>query len=553
MPSAVRPTRPRALDLALTAEFRLPGDLRLPEQHGSGRRTGPLRPAYAPVPLPPTDTEKYAYRKRRLWVLTLASLVSFGCLIVSQVLFLRVAPWLSLFVPFIAFTVAYYVISLVVNLGTPAFDVAAHRRLMRDWHPHPYPAVDVFLPICGEPPHVLSNTWQHVRNLTAHYPGHVDVHVLDDSPTDEVARVAWSFGFNYHRRPNRGWYKKAGNLRHAFERTRNEFILILDADFVPRRDMLEEMLPYFDAEPSVGIVQSPQFFRVHRAQGWLERGAGSVQELFYRSVQVSRQHHGAAICVGSCAVYRRAALDDIGGTALIEHSEDVHTGFNLRMKGWRLQYIPVALAAGLCPSEVDSFFTQQYRWCAGSMSLLGSRKFWATKLSLRARLSYLSGFCYYLHTGVFTLVAPLVPLVLLTAFPAEVAVANYALLLPSAAYNFLIFPMWHRSRYRLDAFTVRMIYGWAHLFAISDMVRGRTVGWQPTGGIREKRRTRRLWLGLRCFTAGVGVAWTGLAAYRMLTRDPLDFVPIFLGGVLFLMIAGQALLVKPSRDVEVVI
>jgi cellulose synthase (UDP-forming) len=49
------------------------------------------------------------------------------------------------------------------------------------------------------------------------------------------------------------------------------------------------------AEPRLGIVQSPQHFRVLSGQNWIERGAGAVQELFYRNVQVSRQYFGAAI------------------------------------------------------------------------------------------------------------------------------------------------------------------------------------------------------------------------------------------------------------------
>ncbi|MFD0329590.1 glycosyltransferase family 2 protein [Streptacidiphilus monticola] len=112
------------------------------------------------------------------------------------------------------------------------------------------------------------------------------------------------------------------------------------------------MLPYLERDPRLGIVQSPQFFRILDAQNWVERGAGAVQELFYRSVQVSRQRSDGAICVGSCAVYRRAALEENGGTTLIEHSEDVHTGFDLRRLGWDLRYVPVALSTGVCPDSV---------------------------------------------------------------------------------------------------------------------------------------------------------------------------------------------------------
>ena len=101
------------------------------------------------------------------------------------------------------------------------------------------------------------------------------------------------------------------------------------------------MLPYFAADRSLGIVQSPQYFHTEGRMSWVQRGAGTVQELFYRLVQVSRDRHDGAICVGSCAIYRRTALASNGGTTLIGHSEDVHTGFDLRRAGWGLRYFPV--------------------------------------------------------------------------------------------------------------------------------------------------------------------------------------------------------------------
>ena len=54
----------------------------------------------------------------------------------------------------------------------------------------------------------------------------------------------------------------------------SDYILLLDADFAPRPDLLDETLPYMDLHPDVGIVQTPQFFHVVDEQTWVERGAG---------------------------------------------------------------------------------------------------------------------------------------------------------------------------------------------------------------------------------------------------------------------------------------
>ncbi len=393
---------------------------------------------------------------------------------------------------------------------------------------------------------MLHNTWVHVFELVRAYPGTAIAYVLDDSADGDLQAMAADFGFTYLVRPDRGWMKKAGNLRFGFSRSSGEFILILDADFAPRADLATEMLPYFAADPSLGIVQSPQYFRTRRHMSWMERGAGAVQELFYRLVQVSRDRHDGSICVGSCAIYRRAALAVNGGTTLIEHSEDVHTGFDLRRAGWGLRYIPVPLAAGLCPSDPDSFLTQQYRWCAGSMSLLGSRKFWATRMPWRTRGCYLSGFCYYLHTALFTFAAPAIPLVMLIVLPQQVRLMNYLFIAPSMIYNFIVFPAWHHCRFGLSAFMAKLLYGWSHLFALWDICRGRRQGWQATGGGKRKSGTRRIWLGVALWNGGTGLAWVTLAAWH-LARDGRAFLPLLATGIFACAVTAMALGSRPNH------
>ena len=331
-----------------------------------------------------------------------------------------------------------------------------------------------------------------------------------------------------------------------------EMIAVFDADFRPRVDFLDELLPYFDRYPHLGIVQSPQFFDVHHRQNWLERGAGAVQEYFYRALQHARQAHGGAICVGSNAVYRRAALDANGGTTLIEHSEDVHTGFDLLRKGWHIFYVPVVLAKGVCPNDLESFFRQQYRWCRGLMALLASPKFWQTRLRLRTRLAYSTGFLYYIHTAIMTIVGPLVPLALVLVVPEQAKLVNYVPLIPMFTYALVVFPLWHRSRYGSETTSVKVVYGWAHLFAVIDSLFDRGMEWHPTSARPKKSNHYRAFVwGIIGYSLAVGLIWTAAAAWRMSTWNPLDFLPVFLTGAAYVFTVGRIALAAvfgmPSR------
>jgi cellulose synthase (UDP-forming) len=494
------------------------------------------------LPHAPTDTERDAYWQPHVrWLL----IGTVSALIATLIAATRLMLVAHVFLPYFVITAGMSIIGALTIWGYMTFNHQpgeAHRRLVEEWAPDRHPSVDVWLPICNEPHAVLRNTWRHVAELD--WPGALQVTVLDDAGDAAVEALAAEFGFRYLARPNRGWMKKAGNLQYAYRQSAAEFATIFDADFCPRPDFLLELMPYFD-DPELGIVQSPQYFEVTSEQNWLQRGAGAVQELFYRGIQPGRQRRGAAVCVGTCAVYRRAALDSNGGTTLIGHSEDVHTGFDLGCNGWKLRYVPVVLAMGICPSDVGSFFRQQYRWCVGSMSLVTSRKFWAANLPLRARVCYVGGFGYYVSTALTVLIGPALPLVLLLWFPELIHLRNYLLLAPVFIWRFVVFPRWHRCKYGMEACTVQLLYGWAHLFALVDVARGRPMGWKPTGTVAGRELRERMLLGAVLLWSGtLSVAWFVLAALRD-HGSPANFLPMMALGAFYITVVGRVFI--PNR------
>jgi len=350
--------------------------------------------------------------------------------------------------------------------------------------------------------------------------------------------MAARFGFSYWVRPNRGEYKKSGNLRYAFTRTSGEFLVILDADFAPRPDFLTETLPYL-ADPSVAIVQTPQFFRSSTRQTWIERSAGAIQEVFYRTIQVARDHHGQAICVGTSAVYRRSALAPFGGPTLIPYAEDVHTGLDVRRDGWSLVYVPIVLSAGICPDNLDAFVRQQYRWCTGNAGVLFSRQLWTVPMTIPGRLTYFSGFFYYAYTGLLTFFGPILPIFLLVFLPDQIRLTNLVVLLPAFLSGFVLYPLWHRSRYGPSILPLGIARGWAHIFAIWDSARGKTMGWHPSRTPGSSLRRFRLWV--TGWSGGLALVWAGLAIWRTATFGSSKFAVVLFFGLLNLAVVARVI------------
>ncbi len=500
------------------------------------------------LPEPPNDLEKNSYAWRSLPFLATALAISAICLIVTQAWFeIRNAALIPAAVGvFSAYTLIYLIyqaVSLPVNFAGRSFDLAAHEARVRDWRPRRYPSVDIFLPICGEPVELLHNTWIGVFELVRKYPGDAYVFVLDDGPSDEAMALAPSFGFTYVRRPNVREHKKAGNLNYAFRNTRSEFVVIFDADFRPRADFLAETLPYTD-DRAVGIIQTPQFFRVSPMQTWVERAASATLEVFYRAVQVSRDRFGSALCVGSNAVYRRLALEPNGGFTEIPYAEDSHTGLDLRYYGYELRYLPVALAAGICPGTLDAFMRQQYRWCCGATSLIWTRHMWRVAMPWPSRLPYLAGWLWNLTTGLRTLLLPLIPITLLAFAPGEVRLRNALLLMPAVITGTVLYPLWHNAPYSPRIWPLSIAVGWAQILAIWDYSRGKVMSWQPSRGPGDA--TPRFWRGVTLWNGSLAIIWMVLAGWRIQQTGEPRFAVVAGFGVINALIVAR--LVFPGKN-----
>ncbi|MFJ2579410.1 glycosyltransferase family 2 protein [Kitasatospora aureofaciens] len=493
----------------------------MPVLHGTAMPapdTGPRRTPADPdlrLPGPPDDEELYWYfGPQRRWVLLCATL-SYSGATATLGLFALSRPLLWPFLLLTVLNAATWLLSLTDGQRARRYTRDSHDLLMRAWQPVRHPSVDLLLPTAGEPLAVLDNAYRHTAAVR--WPGELTVLVLDDAARPEVRELAESYGFRYRARPDRGRFKKAGNLNHGLAEGNGEIIAVLDADFCPRPDFLHHLVPYLDT-PEVGIVQSPQCFDTDADMSWLERAAGATQEIFYRWIQPSRDAQDGTVCCGTNALYRRAALERVGGFAEIDHSEDLYTGLSLARAGWTTRYVPALVAKGMSPTGLPAFISQQYRWCLGSLALVRDPGFRRGPLSRSARLCFWNGILGYVTSAVNVFAVPLPALIMLFFAPEEIEPWQVLPFLPPIWVALVLLPAMSRTRWRFEVTRVQLLGGLCHMVAIAHALRRRSADWVPTGAVFGGSSLARA-------VARIGVWWLGfvvLAGAAGLVRAALE-------------------------------
>jgi cellulose synthase (UDP-forming) len=84
-------------------------------------------------------------------------------------------------------------------------------------------------------------------------------------------------------------------------------------------------------------------------------------------VQPARDADGCAVAVGSAIIYRRSALDAIGGFAAWNVVEDLSTGYQLNCAGYQVRYVERALSIGLAPTDLANIYKQRGTWAIDTL------------------------------------------------------------------------------------------------------------------------------------------------------------------------------------------
>ena len=261
----------------------------------------------------------------------------------------------------------------------------------------------------GEPIELVETTLKAAIKVS-YKSGTVDVWLLDETDASELKQMCARLGVRYFTRardarwrqvnPHHSWLRRyfqaigllhtpsfdpryAAKTKHGnfnawlahLEEWGIEYDILagVDTDHVPHSNYLHRLLGYFN-DADVAYVVGPQVYGNYRPglMGLVTRWSESQASFFQAVIQRSANASQSAMLVGTNYAIRMSVLKQIGGfqaciTEDMATGMVIHANHNLATGNpWKSVYTPDVLAIGEGPNSWGSYFTQQWRWAAGT-------------------------------------------------------------------------------------------------------------------------------------------------------------------------------------------
>jgi len=253
-----------------------------------------------------------------------------------------------------------------------------------------YPGVTLLVAAYNEEAGIGA-TLASIANLN--YRGPIEALVLNDGSTDatvasfEQAIEQLVFAPNIRVRlldfkQNRG---KAAVLNSGLEAASHDLICTIDGDSRLRSDSLTEIVERYLCDPpgtaavaGAVLVRNSRASLITSAQEWdYFHGISAVKRM-------QSMYHGTLVAQGAFSLYRKDALEEVGGWPE-SVGEDIVMTWAMLQKGYRVGYAEDAIVFTDAPTTFRQFYQQRKRWSRGLIEAMQRHK----KLLFKKRLSTL--------------------------------------------------------------------------------------------------------------------------------------------------------------------
>jgi len=250
----------------------------------------------------------------------------------------------------------FYILLMVRN----KYRIFSHPEPNRDY------TVSVVIPVYNEA-NTIQSTIEHV--MDSDYKGLIEVIVVNDESTDKTLDIVKSLQKRYRllkilNKKNSG---KADSVNRGVAIAKGELVGVVDADSYPEKTAISKIVGYFNDE-KMAAVASCVFVRNNKTL--LEK----LQVMEYILLAWNRKlldFLGAVyVTNGPLSVYRKDALNKIGGFDPKSITEDIEVTWHLMDAGYKTAMCLDAVATTTVPSTFKKFWKQRERWGIGGIEAI---------------------------------------------------------------------------------------------------------------------------------------------------------------------------------------
>ncbi|MBI4153868.1 glycosyltransferase [Candidatus Woesearchaeota archaeon] len=228
-----------------------------------------------------------------------------------------------------------------------------------------FPLVTIAIPAYNEEETIIP-TLDSV--LALDYPQEkLQIIVVNDGSTDQTKILVEGYAkeranIQLINQKNQG---KGTALNNALRNAIGEYFTCLDADSCISSNALKRMLPRFQKDEKVAAVLP--LMKVKNPHGFLGRlqWCEYLINLFYKSIM------GKLDCIhvapGPFSVYKKAILEQLGGFAEHNLTEDLEVSLKLQKNHYKIVQVLNAEVYTMTPSTLKAFYKQRNRWYKGTM------------------------------------------------------------------------------------------------------------------------------------------------------------------------------------------
>nr|MBC7612966.1 glycosyltransferase [Pseudopedobacter sp.] len=254
------------------------------------------------------------------------------------------------------------------------------------------PKVTIQLPLYNEL-YVVERLINSVCELN-YLKSKLEIQVLDDSNDDsliltrEIIHQKQTEGFDIvHVKRDKNIGFKAGALQFGLEKAKGEFVAIFDADFLPEKDFLLKLIPYFNSS-EIGMVQS-RWGHINQDYSLLTKVQGFGLDGHFTIEQTGRNEAGLFMNFnGTAGIWRKECIVAAGGWQHDTLTEDLDLSYRAQLKGWKFKYVENVITPAELPVESNALRSQQHRWTKGAIETSKKmvKEIWRADVGLKKKI-----------------------------------------------------------------------------------------------------------------------------------------------------------------------